>query len=162
MIGADHDGLAVFNAKGCPVCHTPGTALANRIKGETLTAIAADMWNHAPKMAAAGAKPVQFTPGEMQDLLNYLWARQFFEDAGNSASGRHVFESKRCAACHQDPSSGAPQLKGRTFSASVMVSALWHHGPRMLDQMKSKNIPWPRFDRAQMSDLIAYLNSESK
>jgi hypothetical protein len=29
----------------------------------------------------------------------------------------------------------------------------------MLARMKEKNVPWPRFTTAQMSDLIAYLNS---
>jgi len=48
---------------------------------------------------------------------------------------------------------------GKTFNGATMVSALWHHGPRMLDQMKAKNISWPRFEGKQMSDLIAFLNS---
>jgi hypothetical protein len=29
----------------------------------------------------------------------------------------------------------------------------------MLEQMNSKGIRWPRFERREMSDLIAYLNS---
>jgi hypothetical protein len=29
----------------------------------------------------------------------------------------------------------------------------------MLEQMSSKGVRWPRFDRREMSDLIAYLNS---
>ena len=40
-----------------------------------------------------------------------------------------------------------------------MVSALWDHGPQMLEMMKQKNLAWPRFTAPQMSDLIAYLNS---
>jgi hypothetical protein len=39
-----------------------------------------------------------------------------------------------------------------------MVSALWHHGPQMLDQMKAKNIAWPRLTGADMANLVAYLN----
>ena len=31
----------------------------------------------------------------------------------------------------------------------------------VLDRMKAKGIPWPRFDGAQMSNLIAFLNSGS-
>lgn len=161
-IGEDHNGVAVFNAKGCPMCHTPGSGLSSRIRGETLTAIAAEMWNHAPRMAASGAPPVEFAPGEMQDLLNYLWARQFFQDYGNPAAGRRVFESKRCALCHEDPSSGAPRIVGQPLNTSEMVSALWHHGARMLDQMRAKKIPWPRFEGQQMSDLLAYLSSPGK
>jgi mono/diheme cytochrome c family protein len=155
-IGAGNDGAAVFTWKGCSGCHRSGSALASRIKGQTLTEIAAAMWNHAPKMAAAGAKPVKLEPGEMRELLGYLWAQQFFEDSGNPAAGRRAFAAKRCVTCHEN------HLTGRSFNGAVMVSALWHHGPRMLEQMKSKGIAWPRFDRAQMSDLIAYLNSAKR
>jgi cytochrome c551/c552 len=155
-IGAGNDGAAVFTAKGCAGCHQSGSALASRIKGQTLTEIAAAMWNHAPRMAAAGAKPVKLEAGEMRELLSYLWAEQFFQGSGNPAAGRRVFAAKRCATCHQD------SFTGRSFSGAVMVAALWHHGPRMLDQMKGKGIAWPRFERAQMSDLIAFLNSAKR
>jgi hypothetical protein len=40
-----------------------------------------------------------------------------------------------------------------------MVSALWRHGPSMLSQMKKQGVPWPRFEGAQMADLIAYLKA---
>jgi hypothetical protein len=71
-----------------------------------------------------------------------------------------VFTSKHCAACHNDPTGGAPKLTGSgcPFTAATMVSALWRHGPRMLDQMKAKGIAWPRFDGMDMDNLIAYLN----
>jgi cytochrome c2 len=160
-IGAGTDGAAVFTSKGCSGCHPSGSALANRLKGQTLTEIAATMWNHAPKMAAAGAKPLKLESGEMRELLSYLWAEEFFEDSGNPAAGGRVFAAKHCATCHKDPSTGVPKLAGtgRSFNCAAMVSALWHHGPRMLDRMKAKSISWPRFERMQMSDLIAFLNS---
>ena len=158
-LGAGTDGASVFTSKGCSGCHPSANTLTSRMKGQTLTEIAAAMWNHAPRMAAAGAKPVKLEPDEMRELLSYLWARQFFEGSGNVAAGRRVFAAKRCATCHDDPSSGAPKLTGRSFSGATMVSVLWHHGPRMLDQMKAKGIPWPRFEGAQMSDLITFLNS---
>jgi cytochrome c2 len=160
-IGAGSDGAAVFTSKGCSGCHQSGSALANRVKGKTLTEIAAALWNHAPRMAAAGGKPVKLESGEMRELLSYLWAEQFFEDSGNPAAGRRVFSAKRCATCHEDASTGAPKLAGaeKSFSGANMVSVLWHHGPRMLDQMRAKGISWPRFERDQMSDLIAFLNS---
>lgn len=163
-IGAGNDGAAVFTSKGCAGCHQSGPALASRIKGQTLTEIAATMWNHAPKMAAAGAKTVKLEPGEMRELLSYLWGEQFFAGSGNSAGGRRVFAAKHCATCHEDRSTGAPALPNaaRSFSGADMVSALWHHGPRMLAQMKAKGISWPRFEGAQMSDLIAFLNSRNQ
>ena len=155
-IGAGSDGEAVFKAKGCEGCHRSGSALASRIKGQTLTEIAASMWNHAPKMAAAGAKLTRLEADEMRELLSYLWAEQFFRSAGNPAAGRRVFAAKRCVSCHDGAPGGTP------VSGSTMVSALWHHGPRMLDQMKAKGIAWPRFEGSQMSDLIAFLNSAKR
>ena len=80
------------------------------------------------------------------------------------ARGKRVFAAKQCKSCHNDASSGAPNLAAgaRSFTGATMVSALWHHGPRMLDQMKSKGIAWPRFEGAEMADLIAYLNAGGK
>jgi ABC-type tungstate transport system permease subunit len=50
--------------------------------------------------------------------------------------------------------------RGDAFGGAAMVSALWLHGPDMLDQMKTKGIAWPRFEGTQMADLIAYLNTK--
>jgi cytochrome c2 len=155
------NGQALFQSKGCAGCHQAGSALAGRIKGRTLTEIAAAMWNHAPKMSAAGAQPVRFEFGEMPELLSYLWAKQFFEDAGDAGSGKRAFTTKGCAGCHSNAASGAPRLVGseRQFSGSAIVSALWRHGPAMMEQMKRQGTPWPRFDGREMADLIGYLNS---
>ncbi|MGA2880557.1 MAG: c-type cytochrome [Bryobacteraceae bacterium] len=160
-IEAAGSGEAVFQSAGCAKCHQTVDALAVSVQGKTLTEIAAEMWNHAPRMAAAGAPAVQLSPGQMRDLVSSFWAAKFFEDAGRPSSGSRVFASKNCTVCHKDASSGAPQLPiaGREFSGATMVSVLWRHGPRMLDQMKSKGLAWPRFDGTQMADLIAYLNS---
>lgn len=157
------EGAELFKSKGCEGCHKTGSALAARIKGSTLSEIAAAMWNHGPAMRAAGASPAHFEPEEMRELLSYLWAKQFFEDAGDTARGRRVFSAKSCAGCHADPASGAPRLEtgANEFSGASMVSALWRHGPAMLEAMKKRGTPWPRFNGREMSDLIAYLNSSS-
>jgi cytochrome c551/c552 len=161
--GSGASGEALFQSKGCARCHATGAAFAGRIKGRTLTEIAAAMWNHAPRMAAAGAKPASFDAGEMRELLSYLWAKQFFEGAGDAGRGKRVFTEKRCATCHDDSTSGAPKLVAAkdSTSAAGLVAALWRHGPAMLERMRSRNIPWPQFGTREMSDLIAYLNSRS-
>jgi mono/diheme cytochrome c family protein len=162
---AGTSGEALFQAKGCAGCHQSGTALGRKIGGRTLTEIAAAMWNHAPRMSAATkSQPPHFNTGEMRDLLSYLWARQFFEDAGDAAHGKRVLAAKHCNSCHGDASSGAPDLAAgaRSYNGATMVSALWRHGPVMLAKMQSKNIPWPYFQTREMSDLIAYLNSGEK
>jgi len=158
------DGPKLLESKGCNHCHHVGTPLADRIKGRTLTEIAAAMWNHGPAMRAAGATPVHFEPDEMRDLLSYLWARQFFTGAGSAARGGRVFTSKGCQGCHANPASGAPKIAGgsRQLSAASMVSALWRHGPAMLDAMKRSGKPWPQLTGMDMADLIAYLNSAGR
>ncbi len=161
-ITADANGPALFRSKGCEKCHGSAAALAGVIRGRTLTEIAAEMWDHAPRMAAAGAPAAVFDAGEMQALLSYLWARQFFEDAGDPARGRRVFSAKRCVECHA--TGAAPKLPaaGRTYTAPAMIAVLWHHGPAMLDRMKARGIAWPRLEAADMSGLIAFLNSSKK
>lgn len=160
MIDVVPQGRELFVTKGCKTCHESDTALAGRIKGRTLTEIAAEMWNHGPRMASLDAPPVVFAQGEMRELLSYIWAQQFFEDARDPARGQKVFVSKGCAGCHENPSSGAPALTsiaGR-FSGPAMVSALWRHGPAMLAKMKATNGKWPRLTADDMSAVIAYLN----
>jgi len=157
------DGPALFKSKGCEGCHKTGSALAARIKGSTLSEVAAAMWNHGPAMRAAGAPTAHFEPDEMRELLSFLWAKQFFQDAGDAARGTRVFSAKGCAGCHSNPASGAPRLAGagRQFSSASMVSGLWRHGPTMLESMKKQGTAWPRFEGREMADLIAYLNSTS-
>lgn len=158
-ITAGEQGRELFDSKTCSGCHHTALELTPRLKHMTLTDIAAALWNHAPKMSAP--QPAMDI-GQMRDLISYLWARQFFEDAGNAAAGRRVFESKRCVACHAAGNESAPKLPSASIpmSGPEMISALWHHGPRMMEQMKSKNIRWPEFSAAQMSNLIAYLNTK--
>jgi mono/diheme cytochrome c family protein len=156
---AGDTGAALFKDKGCAGCHTGKLDLRPRLKGKTLTDIAADMWNHAPKMAQP---PPRLDPGEMRPIVSYLWTESIFQDNGNVGEGRKVFTAKNCAVCHDDPASGAPSLAGRKggFSTVSMISTLWRHGPQMLKQMEAKQLEWPQFHARQMSDLITYLNAK--
>jgi mono/diheme cytochrome c family protein len=155
-------GAELFRDKDCQRCHSSGTAFAGIIRGRTLTEIAAAMWNHGPIMAGQKAPPAVFQPGEMGDLLSYLWARQFLEDGRDPVLGRRVFAARRCAGCHETGAAPALPVAGHVYSAASMIAALWHHGPAMLDRMKSQGIAWPRLDAADMSGLIAYLNRSQK
>lgn len=155
---AENNGAQLFQSKGCAECHLTRIPLETRLRNQTLTQIAADMWDHQPYMKQP---PIQLTAAEMQQIIGYLWVKQYFRGEGNPERGKKVFADKHCATCHNDPSSGAPKLaKGKTGHSDItMVSALWEHGPRMFDLMTQKKIAWPRFTAGQMSDLIAYLNS---
>jgi len=155
---ASDTGQALYQSKGCAGCHTGANALENKLRNQTLTGIAAAMWDHQPKMAAA---PPTLTQEEMREVLAYIWAKQYFGGQGDASHGAKVFAEKNCAACHGKAGSGAPKLaKGKNaYSDVVMVSVLWQHGPKMLESMQQKNLAWPRFTTKEMADLIAYLNS---
>jgi len=148
-------GESLFRSKGCEGCHAGRLALPERLKRKTLTDIAAAMWNHRSRMAAAP----QLSTAEMREIASFLWAGSFFEDSGDAVSGRTVFFAKRCDACHSELQVTAKRT-ARPVSAITMVAALWQHGPRMVDEMQAKGINWPRFKAAEMSNLIAFLNAE--
>jgi cytochrome c2 len=151
-------GEALFREKGCAECHKGALALENRLGDSTLTDVAAAMWNHAPQMRQP---PPELTTTEWRQLISYVWAKQFFATRGDAARGQKVFESKKCAVCHNDPSSGAPKLSKppEPYSAITIVSALWLHGPVMLKMMQEKHIIWPQLTPGEMNNVIAYLNS---
>jgi cytochrome c2 len=151
-------GQMLFQVKGCAECHRSSNALENRFSNRTMNDFAAAMWNHAAEMHQV---PPDLRTEEMRRIVGYLWSIQFFEPKGNGARGQKVFENKRCATCHVG--GGAPDLAARPEMNSFgMVSALWDHGPAMLDQMRGKNIRWPRFNTNEMADLIAYLQGMKK
>jgi len=156
---SDENGHRVFESKGCVNCHTGKLALEDRLHNMTLTDIAVDMWNHAPRMME---QPPTLSEEEMRQLLSFLWMRQFVSPGGDIADGKRVFAERRCGSCHLGGAHGAPQLPGqaRRYSEVTIISALWQHGPQMLNRMKQAGIGWPQFGNPQeLANLIAFLNS---
>jgi len=149
-------GDKLFVSKGCAGCHTGKLALESRLRNQTLTEIAVDMWNHQPNMKNP---PPSLSAQEMREIISYIWARQYFVGSGNVERGKKVYTEKQCSTCHD--SGAAPKLaRGKDGHSQItMVSALWGHGPRMLELMTEKKLAWPQLTASQMSDLIAYLNS---
>jgi mono/diheme cytochrome c family protein len=155
-IPAGGSGQRVFEEKGCGGCHTGGMALERRLGNRNLTDIAVAMWNHGPKMKQVS--PISDT--EMAQLLGHLWANSFFSASGNPARGKSVFESKQCGACHTQDN--IPKLSGSETTVVSMVSALWKHGPGMLNQLRQKNMSWPQLTPNQMADVVAYIGRPAK
>ena len=149
---------ALFKMR-CSVCHTSAEQfLGKNLRGQTMTDLAADMWNHGPIMKT---NPVRFEPGEMREIVSLVWSQRYLENKGNLEKGKKVFAAKKCGECHNGSAGGGvPPLtsRERDFSGITMVSVLWQHCPEMLDRMREKHIPWPRFSTREMSDLIAYLS----
>jgi mono/diheme cytochrome c family protein len=163
-IEAGDAGKKLFSEKKCDSCHGSVTHfLATNLHTETLTNIAADMWNHGIDMSLRDTK---FAPGEMRQIAGYIWFSRAIEGAGEAGRGAQVFAAKKCTVCHDDPSSGAPAIaglasNGQFFSGTTMIAALTLHGPKMLDKMREKHLPWPHFSAEDMSGLIAYLNTRA-
>ncbi len=157
-------GRAIFE-RSCVSCHSfeegvpTKVNLRDRPGPRTLTGYIAAMWNHAPRMRqAAGTGFPALAPGEMNDLLAYLFAQRYFDEAGSASRGERVYRMKNCAACHEKDAPNLTQAEER-YSPITIVSALWQHGPAMLDRMRREGIGWPQFEGSEMTDLIAYLNS---
>ena len=150
-------GKVLLASKGCTGCHKGRAALEGRLGGQTLTMIAASMWNHAP---AAREKAAELSPDEMREILAYVWSTDFFRSRGDVADGRKIF-SLRCGICHGNPSVGAPDLKAtrqRHYTAITMVWALWGHGPKMLQEAEKQKQNWPELSESEMENLVAFLD----
>jgi cytochrome c2 len=155
----------------CESCHSFGSRTAKpkidllkRPAPELMTGYVTAMWNHAPLMQqrAGQAFPI-LGPGDMANLVAYLFTRRYFDQEGNPGRGARVFESKGCASCHDRGrhETGAPDLTASTerYSPVTVAASLFRHGPSMLETMRSRNVKWPQFTMAEMQDLIGFLNS---
>ena len=164
-------GRAVFRRKGCSNCHSlrgrtgRGPDLGTRQFPRTLGEFAARMWNHSPAMwASMQAQEIprpQFSNREMADLIAYLFAERYFEASGSRRRGGRVFEVKGCSTCHLPEGGGlGPDLavwRGRVTPVAL-ATAMWNHGPVMLEHMRQQKMPWPAFQPREMVDLMEFLN----
>lgn len=171
-LGRVSAGEDVFKRRHCSSCHTLGVdsdEKINLLEGSrpktTLTELAVSMWNHRPDMVRRarklGMEMESFQGEEMAELVAYLFAQHYFETEGNRRRGKRLFASKGCGSCHGRADSPAPSLRraGRAFLPLGLASAVWRHGPAMLEEMKSRGITWPTLSGRDMDDLISYLNS---
>ena len=168
-MGEAEQGLVVFE-RSCESCHSfgpgPGKTidLLARPAPKTVMGYIAEMWNHAPMMRGPGGEgPAALEPGDMSNLIAFLFSQSYFFEHGNSTRGRKVFESKNCASCHEEgrKETDAPDLTQgfEAYSPVTLTSAVFGHGPAMFQAMRQQGISRPKFQGTEMADLIAYLNS---
>lgn len=150
-------GKQLLESRGCTNCHKGAMALESRLGNRTLTEVAASMWNHAPKMREQAK---ELNAVEVREILAYAWAQQFFQPKGNAPKGGKLFAAQ-CGSCHNDKTSGAPDLMAKkgSFTAVTMLSALWRHGPQMLEKMENKHQVWPALSPGDMGNLISFLSA---
>jgi cytochrome c2 len=172
-IGEPEQGRLVFEGL-CESCHSFDPAfdpagqskvnLLARPGPSTVMGYTAAMWNHAPVMRnRRGSLSTHVNPGEMRDLIAFLFSQRYFFEQGDRVRGAKVYEAKGCVNCHETrrAATGAPDLSQvpEEFSPITLTSALWRHGPSMLEAMRRQGLTWPEFETSEMTDLIAYLNS---
>jgi cytochrome c2 len=168
--GDPEQGRITFEAR-CETCHSfggrtakPKVDLLKRPGPDGLMGYVAAMWNHAPVMQShAGSEFPVLGPGDMRNLVAYLFAQRYFYEEGSVKKGAAVYQRKNCASCHEQRrnQTAAPDLTMETerFSPITMSAAIWRHGPAMLEKMKHENLTWPELNAIEMADLITYLNS---
>jgi mono/diheme cytochrome c family protein len=166
-------GSRVFGAKGCVKCHSVngvggkvGPDLGRISRPRSFYDLATAMWNHLPRMTERmrqlGITRPTLDAREAADLVAFLYTLNYFDPAGNPDAGRRLFSQKRCIVCHQVGGAGGvvgPNLDFlKQFGAPIFVaSAMWNHGPAMMEAMRVKGIERPSFTGSELRDLIAFL-----
>jgi mono/diheme cytochrome c family protein len=179
-VGNATAGRRLFADKRCAECHSIGGK--GRGQGPDLgslgayaspIAIAAAMWNHAPRMAmvmkARGIPRPTFEGSQLLDLITYLKAAsprpkraELYVLPGSATNGRLLFADKRCVVCHAIVKRGddeAPDLvEGQAQrSLTQFATAMWNKAPAMLRAMEAKQISPPSLRPEEMADIVAYL-----
>jgi mono/diheme cytochrome c family protein len=179
--GNPREGKQLFTTKGCIKCHAirgeggkGGEDLGKRAKVfyTSLTQIVSLMWNKGPtvlaKMSQTQTGIPKFTPKEMADLIAYLYFLHFLDEPGNPANGKRVYSDLGCSRCHGlDKKAGELMdidLSKYQKAANLMdiVAGIWNHGGEIEKAMKEKGIPWPRFKKGELADLLEFIRTPKK
>lgn len=179
--GNPREGRRAFAEKGCIKCHAvrgeggkEAEDLGKRAKTfyKSLTQIASIMWNKGPaalgKMSQTQTGIPKFTPKEMADLIAYLYFLHFMDEPGNTVIGRKIFSKSGCTKCHGQ--NGKP---GELMTISLsryekagnpmeIVASLWNHSTAIEKAMQEKGIPWPRFKKGELADLLEFIRTPKK
>jgi len=146
-------GPALFQSKGCAGCHVGKLALETRLRNQTLTEIAVDMWNHQPSMKNPAAPA--FPGGNAPDHRLSSGPSSISMADGNAEAAEKVFAEKNCATCTATLPPAAATGKGKArslFDITMLSPTSGSTAPRMLESMNQRNLAWPRFTAQQMAE----------
>ncbi len=166
--GNPREGREVFQNKKCYVCHEgKGLNLRQSNLRRSLTEIVGMMWSHSyqmwSEMRDMGLSVPVFSNKEMADLMSYLYFIQYYGEDASQEEGKKIFEQKGCASCHSEDA--VEQNKGidltavSVYTVFELISAMWNHVPEMEKMVTELNLDWPRFEKDEMKNLIAYIQS---
>jgi len=171
------NGWKVFQRKGCIGCHSLNSASEGHIAQDlgpgadlppTFFRFGELMLNHFPTMRRAmtskGETPPSFQPGEMADVIAFVYSLRYLEPGGSQHVGESVFSWRGCSRCHGAQAEGTkngPPLRGRgqSFTAVRMATVLWRHGAKMYQESRKVGQGWPELQPSDIGDLLAFMNS---
>lgn len=175
--GDPKEGRKVYAEKGCGKCHAInrvgpkiGPDLASTEGLQTITQVAATMWNHAPEMhrlaAQQGLRWQPFKGSEMRDLISFLYFLRVQDRPGNIRRGARLFDEKRCSTCHALAGRGSkigPDLSQLHYGSPVLwAEIMWRHAVEMEGKTRELGLKWPVFIDNEMVDLIAFIRSQEE
>jgi len=172
--GSAERGWQVFQAK-CIQCHSvrgQGGAVGPELGPQTelplsTAQFAGVLWNHAPTMLKvvrnSGIPALLLEGDQIVDLQMFLASLRYFEPTGSAFVGERVFTERGCAGCHGSAAEGtqlAPSLRAgpEAFTTVSFTTALWKHGPKMVDRAEDSGTQWPILQAADIGDLVSFLN----
>jgi cytochrome c2 len=168
QLGDSTAGMKVFDDLGCAKCHSvvegdPDSLSFTQSEREhrTITGLAVAMWNHRPIMeewsTGTGLPLRNFEPGQMAQLLSYLFEEGFLEERGNAERGEVFYTDKGCAQCHE--TGVADPLPRKSFTVTDVTAGIWRHGPEVRQAMRDQRMTWPHLAASDIADLVAWLNA---
>jgi cytochrome c2 len=168
QLGDSTAGMKVFDDLGCAKCHSvvegdPDSLSFTQSEREhrTITGLAVAMWNHRPIMeewsTVTGLPLRNFEPGQMAQLLSYLFEEGFLEERGNAERGEVFYTDKGCAQCHE--TGVADPLPRKSFTVTEVTAGIWRHGPEVRQAMRDQRMTWPHLAASDIADLVAWLNA---
>lgn len=176
-LGDPAKGKQLFIEKGCNHCHsiqgvggTIGPDFSEIDLDYSITQIAGKMWNHGPEMWKAmkseGINPPQFNPGEMANIISYLYWLKLEDNPGDVEKGKKIIDKKGCLSCHSLDGKGEGIAQDLATLTDInkpiaMITTMWNHAPTMQEMLLENKIKWPIFKNKEMVHLYSYLNSIS-
>ncbi len=180
LAGDPANGGSLFETKGCSHCHAiggsgeghlgPDLGIVRPESPANLAQLVTSMWNHAPamwqRMQQENLRARPLTESEMRDLFAFLYVVRYIDEPGNAAAGQELFRSKGCIECHAVRGQGGvvgPDLAtvSGVDTPIKWAQILWNHAPNMEKNFVRVGIAWPRFEKNEMGDLLAYIREVS-
>jgi cytochrome c2 len=177
LTGDPHQGVRLFEQKGCVHCHSVngwGGKLApdlglQRKPASGPSELVAGMWNCAPSMFESMQAERMTYPAlsqwEMADLFAFLYTNRYMDEPGNERQGAHLFAAKGCSRCHGlrgEEGKIGPNLSMSGMETPILwAQAMWNHAPAMEEAMQKLGLQWPKLEGREMNDLLAYVRQLS-